>query len=129
MPESDLFWMSAVIFLPTLFALVLLFFPKGSDEWMRWWSLLGTAVTLVVSLILYIDFQYGVLEVHRGNPEASSLNRRAEVDAATRAAGGPGKADDQVARTPWIPRFNIEYFLGIDGRSEEHTSELQSPVH
>ena len=30
-----------------MFALVLFFFPKGSEEWMRWWSLLGTAVTLV----------------------------------------------------------------------------------
>src|SRR6266545_406337 len=111
--ELDLFWMSAVIFLPTVFALVLLFFPRGSEEWMRWWTLLGTAGTLVISLILYIDFQYGVLERDRGNPEASSLARRVEADAAQRGAGGPGKSDDQVARVPWISRFNIEYFLGI----------------
>ena len=42
--EIDLFWMSAVIFLPTVFALILLFFPRGSEEWMRWFTLLGTAV-------------------------------------------------------------------------------------
>ena len=47
MPESDLVWMSLCIFVPSLFALVLLFFPNGSEEYMRWWTLLGTAVTLV----------------------------------------------------------------------------------
>jgi len=113
--ELDLFWMSAVIFLPTVFALVLLFFPRGSEEWMRWWALLGTAGTLVISLILYIDFQYGVMrEIDK---TSSSLNRRVEVDAAQRVGGNPGKSDDQVARVPWISRFNIEYFLGIDGIS------------
>ena len=50
MPELDLIWMSAVIFVPSIFALGLLFFPRGTEEWMRWWCLLGTAVTLVVSL-------------------------------------------------------------------------------
>ena len=40
----------------TIFAIVLLFFPKGSDEYMRWWALLGTSVTFVVSMILFIDY-------------------------------------------------------------------------
>src|SRR4051794_2113068 len=117
MPETDLLWMSAVIFLPSVFALVLLFFPRGSDEYMRWWSLFGTAATLVVSLFLTIDFQYGVLESHRGNPDASSLARRAEKDAALHAESKPGDSQDLVGRYPWISRFNIDYFLGIDGIS------------
>ena len=48
--EYDLILMSLVIFVPTLFALALLFFPRRSEEYMRWWSLLGTTVTLVLSL-------------------------------------------------------------------------------
>jgi len=32
MQELDLLMMSLVIFIPTAFALILLFFPKGSDE-------------------------------------------------------------------------------------------------
>ena len=56
MVEYDLILMSLVIFAPLVFALGLLFFPRGSEEWMRWWSLLGTAVTLVLSLCLFVDF-------------------------------------------------------------------------
>src|SRR5262245_57645646 len=119
MLESDLLWMSLVIFLPTLFALALLFFPRGSDEYMRWWSLLGTAATLVVSLVLYIDFQYGVMERSRGSddPLASSLVRRVERDAARREGGNPSDSQDLVARYDWIRRFGIEYYLGLDGIS------------
>ncbi len=36
MAESDLIWMSAVVFLPTVFALALLFVPRGKEEIMRW---------------------------------------------------------------------------------------------
>src|SRR5262249_1488177 len=56
MIELDLWLMTAVIFIPTLFALILLFFPRDAKEGMRWTALLGTALTLVVSLFLYIHF-------------------------------------------------------------------------
>ena len=41
MAEFDAILMSLIIFVPTAFALVLMvpwIFPKGSDEYMRWWS-------------------------------------------------------------------------------------------
>ena len=47
--ETDLLMMSLCIFAPSLFALILLFFPKGSDEYMRWFTLLGTAITFVLT--------------------------------------------------------------------------------
>jgi NADH-quinone oxidoreductase subunit M len=117
MNELDLWLMSAVIFVPTLFALGLLLFPRGSDEWMRWFSLLGTAVTLVLSLFLYIHFQNDVLGHNRADPSASQLSRRAEEDLSKRETGKPPPATDLVSRVPWISRFNIEYFLGVDGIS------------
>ncbi len=122
MADTDLLWMSLVIFLPTLFALVLLvplFFPRGSEEYMRWWSLFGTAATMVVSLILTIDFQYGVLDRYNKSdpPVPTTLAERAEGDTARRAAASPGDSQDLVGRVPWISRFNIDYFLGIDGIS------------
>jgi len=121
MIETDLILMSAVIFIPTLFALLLLFFPRGSDEYMRWWSLLGTALTLVVSLFLFIDY-LAMLEsrpdkgASRPNEVATGLMYRAEKDQ-LRPLEDTRKSDDLVARYPWISRFNIEYFLGIDGIS------------
>src|SRR5262245_7172067 len=116
MPETDLFMMSLVIFLPSVFALALMFFPKGSDEYMRWWSLLGTALTLSLSLILFIDYMK-MLDKYRSSPEKTTLAARSDSDLNRRLSHQPGEWDDQVARYPWIRRFNIEYYLGVDGIS------------
>jgi NADH-quinone oxidoreductase subunit M len=123
MAENDVVWMSALIFLPTLFALVLMIprlFPKGGEEWMRWWSLLRTAVTLTVSLICFIRYYGGVVEFH-SNPAENRVHMQlaSRVDEANRRELGhePREANDWVARYPWIRRFNIEYFLGVDGIS------------
>lgn len=117
--EFDLILMSAVIFLPTLFALGLIFFPRGNDEWMRWWTLLGTAVTFVVSLFLFINY-YHLLDVDRYAPgdqlEKTTLLARAESQA-NQPIANPRLSQDLVVRYPWVHRFSIEYFLGIDGIS------------
>src|SRR5712692_2281028 len=85
--ERDLVIMSLVIFIPTVFAGVLLFIPRGKDELMRWVSLLGTALTLVLSLIMLIDFYRDVIDVHvfsgegrayAGDREKTWLSWRAE---------------------------------------------------
>ena len=97
--------MSAVIFIPAVFALGLLFFPKGTEEWMRWWSLLGTAVTLVVSLCLFIDY-YKMLDskLDQGRPnEKTSLLARHDAAVAADFSSDPRKvgvrdSNDQIAR-------------------------------
>jgi NADH-quinone oxidoreductase subunit M len=120
MVELDLIWMSLVIFMPTAFALVLLFFPRGSEEYMRWWSLFGTAVTLVLSLFVFFDYSK-MLEKYwdgAGRPDArTTLVARHDVAAAKAVVGQPRDSDDWLARFPWISRFNIDYYLGIDGIS------------
>jgi NADH-quinone oxidoreductase subunit M len=122
MAETDLIWMSLVIFIPSVFALGLLFFPKGWEESMRWWSLFGTALTLGVSLCMFILFkwntvdQQGVLNDRTSREKATLLYRVTEADK-REAAGDPAPPGDWVARYPWIPRFNIDYYLGADGIS------------
>ncbi len=120
--EWDVIWMSLVVFLPTAFALALLFFPKGTEEAMRWWALLGTAATLGVSLGLFVEFKndvvdsQGVLERPQDRSRASLETRAREAD--NRAeAGDPMRSKDWVARYPWISRFHIDYYLGADGIS------------
>src|SRR5262249_9993657 len=119
MLETDLLLMSLVIFLPSLFAFVLLFFPKGTEEYMRWWSLLGTAATLVVSMMLFIDYQK--MRDHFGENAVDSTYLDARVEVMDRrTADGTNKAAeayDIVSRQSWIPAFNIHYFLGADGIS------------
>ena len=78
MQETDLIWMSLLIFLPSLFALGLLLFPRGWEEGMRWWSLFGTALTLGVSLCVLVLWYSQVEDANRGHREAASLNWRAE---------------------------------------------------
>jgi NADH-quinone oxidoreductase subunit M len=111
--------MSVVIFLPTVFALGLVFFPRGSEEWMRWFALFGTALTLVVSMFLFIDYldMMGAnIDPTGRSSSKTSLTSRAEADA-NRKLEDPRLSRDLVARYGWIPRFSIEYFLGIDGIS------------
>jgi NADH-quinone oxidoreductase subunit M len=128
MIETDLIWMSLVIFVPAVFALGLLFFPRGSEEWMRWWSLLGTAVTLVLSLCVFIDFTKMLDKVYDNRSgyarpgQATTLLARHDAAVALYNSGDPNKegrreSDDWVSRYPWIPRFNIDYYIGIDGIS------------
>ena len=50
MPESDLTWLSLLVFLPAIFAVGLLAFPPKWTEGMRWWALFGTAGTLALAL-------------------------------------------------------------------------------
>jgi len=116
MPETDLIWMSLLIFIPTIFALGLLLFPKGWEEGMRWWSLFGTALTLGVSLCIFIWFLQ-MNQFHNGaTHDEASLNGRAEhLDGA--AVGDVPPANDWLARVSWIPRFGINYYLGLDGIS------------
>jgi len=116
MIEVDLILMSLCIFLPSAFALVLLFFPKGSEEYMRWWTLFGTACTLVVSLFLFISY-LKMMDIDLSNPQVTTLAERTHKMNVRQNAGEPRNSDDMVARFPWIPQFNIDYFVGVDGIS------------
>jgi NADH-quinone oxidoreductase subunit M len=122
MPETDMLLMTLVIFIPSVFALGLLFFPRGTEEWMRWWTLLGSAITLVISLMMFVDY-YHLLD-HDSSPgnramhgDASSLEKRADAAQAREGNNDPADSRDYVSRNPWIKSFNIEYYLGVDGIS------------
>src|SRR3954468_9769385 len=116
MIEHDLVIMSLVIFLPTLFALVVLCLPRGSEEAMRWVSLFGTALTLLASLFMFIDY----LKLHdenRSDLRPTLLAERVAAAAGFDEQSAPQRAYDYVTRKPWIPRFGIDYYLGVDGIS------------
>jgi NADH-quinone oxidoreductase subunit M len=119
--EWDLVLMSLVIFIPSIFAIALLFFPRGAEEGMRWMALFGTALTLVVSLWMLIDF-YNMLD-EKGGGSLQSINtllgrRVSDVEIGQAAGSAKGYEHyDWVARRPWIPRFGIYYYLGVDGIS------------
>jgi NADH-quinone oxidoreductase subunit M len=126
MQETDLILMSLVIFVPALFALGIVLFPRGKDEAVRWWSLAGTALTLGLSLCAFISFRKDTLdqpglESRKQAPLDTRVRKLDELERTKGAGGGTQKTDqrgtDWVSRHPWIEPFQIHYFVGADGIS------------
>jgi NADH-quinone oxidoreductase subunit M len=124
MPETDLTWLSLLVFLPAAFALALLFVPSGRHEAMRWLALFGAAGTLSISLCVVIGY-YSLLDHYpdgNGYPRYATetrLDTRADRAASDAAQPIPKaiQSGDWLTRRPWIARFGAQYALGVDGIS------------
>ena len=85
MPESDLIWLSLLLFLPAGRAAGLLAFPSAWKEAMRWWAVFGAAGTLSISLCVVVGY-YNLLDSHldaNGMPR-QSVHTRLDARARTR---------------------------------------------
>ena len=124
MPESDLTWLSILVFLPAVCAAGLLAFPSKWTEVMRWWATFGAAGTLSIALCVVVGY-YNLLDQHldaNGMPRHSvhtRLDNRADKAASDAAQPIPKKLDpnDWVSRRAWISLFNIQFAIGVDGIS------------
>ncbi len=124
MIERDLIVMSLVIFTPAVFGLIGLLFPSKWAEGVRWWALIGSAITLILALCLLIDY-YAMLDT-RSDRGIRSLHHPstlldARVDEAMRREANsdrePQLGYDCVASVPWISRFDVNYSIAVDGFS------------
>ena len=92
---SSLGWIpSLIVFLPALGALLLALFPSKSDQAIRFFTLAIT-IAVFVTLAAFLIFDTGHGLTFRTD-EAGMQN---------------------VYVQPWIPSFNIQYFMGMDGIS------------
>ena len=81
-------WLSLAIWTPIIVGAALLALGRESQaQLVRWIALLGSLVSLLVTLPLYTGFRLGTAEMQF------------------------------VEKTPWISRFNVNYYLGVDGIS------------
>jgi len=80
-------WLSLTIWIPIAFGVAVLAFNDRHAATVRWIALLGAVLGLAVSLPLYTGF----------DTQTSAMQF--------------------VELSPWIPRFNINYNLGVDGIS------------
>ena len=78
-----------ILWMPMIGVLGVLLFPKEKEREIRWWSLLNTAITFLLTLCLYVHFDSSV----------------------------SGMQQSFTVKYPWIPQFNIFYHLGVDGIS------------
>jgi NADH-quinone oxidoreductase subunit M len=94
---SPVFLLSAIIFLPTLGALVLLGFNKKDAEAMRWFALTITVATFILTLFLFKDF------------DPTDPGIQPSIKSVTGESHG--------IKATWIANWNINYQLGYDGIS------------
>jgi NADH-quinone oxidoreductase subunit M len=86
-------YLSLMVFLPALGALVLAFFPRGREEAIKFTALGFTIFTFMLTLGLFMDNASGV------NFEAGAAQMQ------------------NLFSAPWIPSFGIQYLMGLDGIS------------
>ncbi|MFN3152845.1 NuoM family protein [Bremerella sp.] len=87
------FVVTSLIFTPVVGAIVLLFFPSENKSLLRWCTLFVTLLVLLPTLWIALP----------GNESLSFQINEAGVQ--------------NVVQTSWIPSFDIQFFLGIDGIS------------
>jgi NADH-quinone oxidoreductase subunit M len=93
MENPHILFMSLLVFLPALGGLALAFFPSSRPEAMRLFTLAITVVVMLMAIYMAIP----------GN----------NLQKFDTAADGM----QNVFHVAWIPSFDIEYFLGVDGIS------------
>ncbi len=88
--------LSAIVFLPALAALLFLLVPKDREDIIRYGTLAVTGLVLALTVLVFLVPGIGGQFAHVG--EAAAYMQYA-------------------FNVPWIPSFDIEYFMGIDGIS------------
>ena len=94
MESNYVMLLSLIVFLPSIGALALAFFPREKTEAMKYFSLAVTAVVFLVTVVMALPGQGG--------------GWRFEIAVAEM---------QKVFSISWIPAFNINYFMGVDGIS------------
>src|SRR5262245_40071633 len=117
---SDNLLLTSLWLVPLIGAIVVLALPKQSEAAAKWVSLGFTSFTLLITLVMLGVYLSGSPTT---GPQAP-LRDRAENNKINWSDGQPAEADepaaaqgDLVVRRPWIPYFNIQYYLGVDGIS------------
>src|SRR5690349_7302296 len=98
---SDNLLLSMLWAAPLAGSLLVLFIPGRNDLAVKATALGITTLTFILSIVAFVAF------LGLGGTGASLADR-----AAVAAAEG-----DLIYRGEWIPYFNIQYFLGLDGIS------------
>jgi NADH-quinone oxidoreductase subunit M len=124
---SDNILLTSLWLLPFAGSLAVLAVPKNQERLIKWLALgvcLGTfALTLITFVSYLMPNQSGI------SPASLTLGDRVLNNAIIKAADGTDNQpiefkanghdgrNDLVVRLPWIPAFNIQYYLGVDGIS------------
>jgi len=96
MEELYLALLSLIIFMPAAVAVLLVFVPGKQEEIIRYITLAATVVVLILTVGLLLD-PFGLDSPIRFNTVVAGMQSTFNV--------------------PWIPSFDINYYMGVDGIS------------
>src|SRR3954470_1165146 len=102
--------LTILIFLPCVGAALVLV-AQGRDA-VRWTALGTTIVTFLLSLLLFATFDWSA-----GRQPGESADAAAARGIYAYHSGSGEGVVQMVQRGKWIPAFNVEYLVGIDGLS------------
>jgi NADH-quinone oxidoreductase subunit M len=114
---NDLVLLTSLWLIPLIGVLVVLAIPKRNESWIPRTALGFTIATFAVSLVALENYM---------NEQAASrpLEERARDNIVSVTSTGEATTQedgtaqyDLVVRRSWIPSFNIQYYLGLDGIS------------
>jgi NADH-quinone oxidoreductase subunit M len=126
---SDLVLLSSLWLIPLIGMLIVLAIPKRNESAIRWTSLAFTIATLAASLVALGNYSEATKPLEKRvqdnvvtvQTQVAERVRDSIVTAGMQdeiTVSEPESArHDLVVRRPWIPSFNIEYYLGMDGIS------------
>jgi NADH-quinone oxidoreductase subunit M len=104
--------LSALIFIPVVAGVLLLFFPPNSRDLIRGVSITAAVITLVLAGVVF--FTYNGLAASEAGIFSDTLLISEEVGktAATQAFSEALIFEEYV---PWVPSAGVAYHLGVDG--------------
>jgi NADH-quinone oxidoreductase subunit M len=113
---SDNVLLTSIWLLPVIGLAIVLAVPKRSESAVKWIALAFTSATFLATLIVLLAYLA---------EDRAPLSERAAHNLliSPGGVGDPTEADesqgqgDLVVRRAWIPYFNIQYYLGVDGIS------------
>ena len=88
--------LSLLVFLPTIGAFILLFFRRDNDQGIKFFTLIVTMAVFLLTVYMALPAPEGVHNAQFSLGVAKMQN---------------------VFQFDWIPSFNIQYYMGIDGIS------------
>jgi NADH-quinone oxidoreductase subunit M len=114
---SDNLLLTSLWLVPLIGLLAVLVVPKAAEQYVKWVALGFTSLTFILTLVVLAHF------LRDGLKDKSLAERVANNRLVNDGSGEIVQVDesggeaDLVVRRAWIPYFNIQYYLGVDGIS------------
>ena len=114
---SDNLLLTSLWLVPLLGLVAILILPKKAEQAVKWVALGVTSLTFVITLVVLAVFLSQGLKDQSLRERVTHNTLLSDGNEELTRVEESGGELDLVVRRPWIPYFNIQYYLGVDGIS------------